>query len=456
VYLSPRPDAAPALMRALVGEVVDDPARYPGVQWAKIAGPHRISVRTDAVVIQTDGQQNAERVVQWLRRYEQAHPGTFQDATPLMTLEVMTGVATAAEPATRGSFGRVRSDAVTTALAETDSRGGGWEAFRAAARDRLREAGVDPARPHANLPQVQATAAASSSGAATLVAGPVVAGAGVELVTGRGGAPVPGFRSDAQSRDNDEQAAVEPTQVPPGTVLVSASSGAVHTGGLAVDADGSLRPALDQPGSGPLATRPGRLSRVLPAGPSLDAGFAPPSADVEQATEPGASRASVIRLAQLPGPGTDRSPLGYDVVEVAAARWMRPRVPAPAGEQAVEATIGALPAAAGPLIVAGSPGQPVPNPVIGQLHRLVDEHGPAAGSATRLLFVTGLTPQQRDWARQRAALGLQVVYPLGPVQGGPDGTLHSRQGWLLATADPAGTAAAGWLERELGEVFPPA
>jgi hypothetical protein len=73
-----------------------------------------------------------------------------------------------------------------------------------------------------------------------------------------------------------------------------------------------------------------------------------------------------------------------------------------------------------------------------------------AGAATRLLFVTGLTPQQRDWARQRAALGLRVVYPLGPVQGGPGGTLRSRQGWLLATADPA-----GWLERELGEVYPP-
>src|SRR3989442_16009402 len=67
-----------------------------------------------------------------------------------MTREVMTGVATGADPPGGQSFGDVRSAAIHAALAGTARRGGDLAAFRTAARDRLREAGVDPDRPYDN------------------------------------------------------------------------------------------------------------------------------------------------------------------------------------------------------------------------------------------------------------------------------------------------------------------
>jgi len=149
VYLSPRPDAAPALMHAVVRHLVDDPTGYPGVRSAKIAGPEVIRRRADGIVIYTSDWDAADAVVRWLREYEQANPGTFEDGTPLMTLEVMTGVAIGWDPP-KYSFGRVRAEAVAAALAETLRDGGGWAEFRARARELLRAAGVDPDRPYAN------------------------------------------------------------------------------------------------------------------------------------------------------------------------------------------------------------------------------------------------------------------------------------------------------------------
>jgi len=166
LYLSPRPDAAAALMHALVRHVVDDPGNYPGVHSAKIAGPAGIASRSDRIVVYTDSAETVDLVVDWLRAYAAAYPGTFEDITPPMTREIMTGVAAGDHPRSRGSsssFGLLRSSAVGEALRETVTGGGGRAAFADAARRRLRAARVDPDFPHANLrpePRRQLTATA--------------------------------------------------------------------------------------------------------------------------------------------------------------------------------------------------------------------------------------------------------------------------------------------------------
>jgi hypothetical protein len=164
LYLNPRPNAAAALMHALVRHVVDDPGNYPGVHSAKIAGPAGIASRSDRIVVYTDSAETVDLVVDWLRAYAAAYPGTFEDITPPLTREIMTGVAAGDHPRSRGSsFGLLRSSAVDEALRETVTGGGGRAAFADAARRRLRAARVDPDFPHANLrlePRRQLTATA--------------------------------------------------------------------------------------------------------------------------------------------------------------------------------------------------------------------------------------------------------------------------------------------------------
>jgi len=152
LYLSPRPDAAAELMRALVREVLDDPSAFPGVLHVKIAGPSLISIRADGLVVYVDGPASADRVIQWLRGYVQTHPETFDDTIPMMPQEQIEGVGRGDSPLIAGnSFGELRAFVVSLALRLSRNR----EEFTALVRQYLRYVGVDPDRPHANLQRWQ-------------------------------------------------------------------------------------------------------------------------------------------------------------------------------------------------------------------------------------------------------------------------------------------------------------
>ncbi len=72
----------------------------------------------------------------------------------------------------------------------------------------------------------------------------------------------------------------------------------------------------------------------------------------------------------------------------------------------------------------------------------------------RVLFVRPLRPQQLEWARRRAARGVDIVVPLGEVHGGAGGTLWSAAGWQSITT--TGAAEPGGVEqRPLGLAYPP-
>ena len=69
-------------MRALVREVVDDPARFPGVRLAKVAGPSVVSTRAEGIVVYTADDDASDRVVRWLGQYQVPHPTEFDTISP--------------------------------------------------------------------------------------------------------------------------------------------------------------------------------------------------------------------------------------------------------------------------------------------------------------------------------------------------------------------------------------
>ena len=150
VYVNARADSAPALMRALVHEVVDDPDRFPGVRSAKISGP-RHQGRADNIVIYTTGDAANQAVISWLKEYRQSQPDAFMWSVPAMTKQVMEGVGTGAEPlAARSSFGSIRSKAIYQALQSAMQQRDDFALFHELGLNALREAEVDPQVPHLN------------------------------------------------------------------------------------------------------------------------------------------------------------------------------------------------------------------------------------------------------------------------------------------------------------------
>ncbi|MEU4341604.1 T3SS effector HopA1 family protein [Nocardia sp. NPDC023852] len=149
VYVNPRGDGAPTLMRGIVRDIVDDPSCFPSIHSAKIAGPR--SMRSDGIVIYMKDMADVRRVVEWLGEYRQQHPDAFMWDVPAMTHQVMEGVSIGAEPLQYGtSFGSIRSEALSEALRSTRNNNGSFADFHANALARLRETGVDPQLPYLN------------------------------------------------------------------------------------------------------------------------------------------------------------------------------------------------------------------------------------------------------------------------------------------------------------------
>lgn len=157
VYINANANHATELMRFVVKDIIDNPARFPGVQMAKISGPGAVSSRAENIVIYTASAEASKRVLDAIAQYQARSPAHFQSSVPQMTEQAMRGVATASEPPAfykgQVSFGSLRSDVMMNALdqAMKQSNGGSFEQFRAFVEEGFRKAGLDPNNPHKNL-----------------------------------------------------------------------------------------------------------------------------------------------------------------------------------------------------------------------------------------------------------------------------------------------------------------
>ncbi|MGY4098711.1 WXG100-like domain-containing protein [Nocardia sp. R16R-3T] len=177
VYCHPVPDTSPTVMNEIVHEVFDRPDEFPGVVWAKIAGPN--TSRNDWITIRVAEFEQAESLAAWLANYQQQHPGLFLRSVPALSYPVADGVSIGFNPPGRDSRGALARRVIFDALQATRAVGGGFAVFREGVLNGLRAAGVDPEhpwlpvdsayrglRPTAARPQAERSGVRTSSGTA--------------------------------------------------------------------------------------------------------------------------------------------------------------------------------------------------------------------------------------------------------------------------------------------------
>jgi hypothetical protein len=150
VYLNTAADHAPEVMRFVVQQIVDNPARFPGVEMAKLSGPGAVGDRSENIVLYTTGDDASRRVKDAIAQYQAMHPRHFMRETPAFTEAIAPGVATGDEPAVGGgrlSFGSLRADVIEAALPKARDRAH----LGVLVDEGLRRMGVDPQQPHKNL-----------------------------------------------------------------------------------------------------------------------------------------------------------------------------------------------------------------------------------------------------------------------------------------------------------------
>ena len=167
IYIRADANHVDEVMEHVVKRVVDDPARFPQVNSAKVAGPQQAGRRRDNIVIYTGSPEARQRVLDEIAAYQKRNPGHFVDTTPPMTRREMPGVATGDEPIKRYpgevvSFGSVRADAIHAAVTRLKAfeKAEGLRfpektyegLYKRFLDDELRKRGVDPLDPSRNLP----------------------------------------------------------------------------------------------------------------------------------------------------------------------------------------------------------------------------------------------------------------------------------------------------------------
>ncbi|RDU96874.1 GNAT family N-acetyltransferase [Trinickia dinghuensis] len=165
IYINAMPEHAADVMTFLVRNVMDDHQAYPDVDSAKVSSPLVAHARVDNIVVYTKDSESAERVLNALSEYQQAHPDHFGIEVPAMTQGVLPGISVGAEPPPEKgnvSFGQLRSDAIWKAFKQTTTErinrtllGESFDArafLGERARAELAAAGVDPNDPSRNLP----------------------------------------------------------------------------------------------------------------------------------------------------------------------------------------------------------------------------------------------------------------------------------------------------------------
>jgi hypothetical protein len=154
VYLNAAADHATDVMKFVVQQIVDNPARFPGVEMAKLSGPGAVGDRSENIVLYTHGDDASRRVLDAIATYRARHADHFRSGTPAFTETVAPGVALGDEPAVgngRMSFGSLRASVIEDALAAAERQGLDRAGFGRLVDEGLRRMQVDPARPHKNL-----------------------------------------------------------------------------------------------------------------------------------------------------------------------------------------------------------------------------------------------------------------------------------------------------------------
>jgi hypothetical protein len=154
VYLNASADNATAVMKFVVQQILDNPAKFPGVEMAKMSGPGAVGGRCENIVMYTDGDAASQRILDAVASYKARHPNHFMNGVPAFTEQVSPGVATGDEPAVGGgqmSFGSLRAGVIENALEQADKQGLDRAGFGRIVDERLRKMQVDPQRPHKNL-----------------------------------------------------------------------------------------------------------------------------------------------------------------------------------------------------------------------------------------------------------------------------------------------------------------
>lgn len=154
VYLNASADHATSLMKFVVAQILDNPAKFPGVEMTKLSGPGAVGDRSENIVIYTHGDDASKRVLDAIEGYKAQHPTHFKSGVPAFTEQVAPGVATGDEPAIgKGSvsFGSLRSSVIEGALEQAHKRGLDRQGFGKLVAEGLLRSQVDPQRPHKNL-----------------------------------------------------------------------------------------------------------------------------------------------------------------------------------------------------------------------------------------------------------------------------------------------------------------
>ena len=154
VYLNAAADHATHLMKFVVGQILDNPAKFPGVEMTKLSGPGAVGGRSENIVIYTHGDDASKRVLDAIAGYKAQHPTHFKSGVPAFTEQVAPGVATGDEPAVGNgnvSFGSLRANLIENALKKSEEQGLDRQGFGRLVGDWLQRSQVDPERPHKNL-----------------------------------------------------------------------------------------------------------------------------------------------------------------------------------------------------------------------------------------------------------------------------------------------------------------
>ncbi|MBO0880249.1 MAG: hypothetical protein J2P17_07815, partial [Mycobacterium sp.] len=146
IFVNTSSAARPLITARIVHEVIDNPARFPGIKTVKTSGP--LEVRVDGIVIYARDRAAVERVTDWLRTVQADHTEWFRWDVPAGSEQLLSGIAFAAEHP-RWSFGAVQAGLIASALARHSN--GTWNGFHADVLDSFRLAGKDPDRVHLNL-----------------------------------------------------------------------------------------------------------------------------------------------------------------------------------------------------------------------------------------------------------------------------------------------------------------
>jgi len=153
VFINTRPKEALTWTRWLVDEVLANPKQFPGVDVVEVAGPAS-AARADDLMVLTSSAEGRDKLLAWIEAKAKKNPETLESAVIPGAQSPRPGVSWGQEPdAARypgESFRSVRARVIFNALLDSEPTND-KKVFAAAVRANMKEAGLDPDAPHANI-----------------------------------------------------------------------------------------------------------------------------------------------------------------------------------------------------------------------------------------------------------------------------------------------------------------